>query len=162
MHIYLNYAFVFETVSRPEWSWLSYVFYGYLNLSLNVVSAFPTYWILHNMNSIKWTMHTLLQLRLKKILNVCFAWRLVNVSIVIFWFQHRVLAPNKHGVLFPVLEGKLIFLVLPFSTRVPPIISFRFLFLLKAVLGCCWNNSSRFLLVWRMFQFLRTNCPKVR
>ena len=79
----------------------------------------------------------------------------MNMFVVSTWLQHRVLAPEKHGVHFPVLEGILNFLTLPFSTRVPPIISFSFLFLLKAVIGCYWNNSRRLLLVWRMFQFLR-------
>ena len=57
---------------------------------------------------------------------------------------------------FPVLEGILKFLTFPFSIHVLPIISSRFLFLLKAVIGCPWNNSRRLLLVWRMLQFLRT------
>ena len=89
-------------------------------------------------------------------LNVRFVCWLMNVFVVSTWLQHRVLVPDKHGVHFPVLEGILNFLFLPFSIRVLPIISFRFLFLLKAVIGCSWNNSRRFLLVWRMFQFLRT------
>ena len=89
-------------------------------------------------------------------LNVRFVCWLMNVFVVSTWLQHRVLVPDKHGVHFPVLEGILNFLFLPFSIRVLPIISFRFLFLLKAVIGCSWNNSRRFLLVWRMFHFLRT------
>ena len=80
---------------------------------------------------------------------------LMNVFVVSTWLQHRLLVPDKHGVHFSVLEGILSFLTSPFSIRVLPIISFRFLFLLKAVIGCSWNNSRRFLLVWRMFQFLR-------
>ena len=99
-------------------------------------------------------MYSLLQLRLKKMLNVCFVCWLINVFVVSTWLQHRVLAPDKHRVRFPVLEGILNFLTLPFSIHVPPIIFFRFLFLLKAVIGCSWKNSCRFLLVWRMFQFL--------
>ena len=126
------------------------------NLRLNAVSAFPTYCILHNMHSIRPIRYSLLQLRLKKMLNVRFVCWLMNVFVVSTWLQHRVLVPDKHGVHFPVLEGILNFLFLPFSIRVLPIISFRFLFLLKAVIGCSWNNSRRFLLVWRMFQFLRT------
>ena len=89
-------------------------------------------------------------------LNVRFVCWLMNVFVVSTWLQHRVLVPDKHGVHFPVLEGILNFLTLPFSIRVLLIISFRYLFLLKAVIGCSWNNSRRFLLVWRMFQFLRT------
>ena len=65
----------------------------------------------------------------------------MNVFVVSTWLQHRVLAPDKHGVHFPVLEGTLNFITL---------------FLLKAVIGCSWNNSHRFLLVWRMFQLLGT------
>ena len=75
--------------------------------------------------------------------------------VVITWLHHRVLAPKKHGVHFPVLEGILNFLTLPFSIHVPPVISFRFLFLLKAVIGCSWNNFCRFLFVYMMFQFFR-------
>ena len=88
-------------------------------------------------------------------LNVCFVCWLINVFVFSTWLKHRVLLPDKHGGHFPVLEGILNFLTLPFSIRVLLIISFRFLFLLKAVIGCSWNNSRRFLLVWRMFQFLR-------
>ena len=93
-------------------------------------------------------------------LNVRFVCWLMNVFVVSTWLQHRVLVPDKHGVHFPALEGILNFLTLPFSIRVLPIISFRFLFLLKAVIGCSWNNSRRFLLVWRMFQFLRTTAVR--
>ena len=76
--------------------------------------------------------------------------------VVSTWLQNRLLVPGKHGVHFHVLEGILNFLTLPFSIRVLPIISFRFLFLLKAVIGYSWSNSRRFLLVWRMFQLLQT------
>ena len=72
----------------------------------------------------------------------------------------KVIVPDKHGVHFPVLEGILNFLTLPFSIHPLPIISFRFLFLLKAVIGCSWNNSHRLFLVWRMFQFLRTTAVR--
>ena len=88
-------------------------------------------------------------------LNVSFVCWVMNVFVVITWLQQRVLTPDKHGVHFPVLERTLNFLMLPFSIRVPLIISFKFLFLLKTVIRCSWNNSCRFLLVWRMFQFLR-------
>ena len=61
---------------------------------------------------------------------------------------------------FSCSRGNTDFLTLSFSIRVRPIISFRFLFLLKTVIGCSWNNSRRFLLVWRMFQFLRTTAVR--
>ena len=95
-------------------------------------------------------------------LNVRFVCWLMNVFVVSTWLQRRVLVPDKHGVHFPVLEGLLTSLTLPFSIRVLPIISFRFLFLLKAVIGCSYNNSCRFLLVWRMFEFLRTTVVRFR
>ena len=79
---------------------------------------------------------------------------IMNVFVVSTWLQYRVLAPDKHGVHFPFLEGILKFWTLP--RWIPPIVSFRSLFLLKAVIGCSWNNSLRFLLVWRMFQFFQT------
>ena len=69
-------------------------------------------------------------------LNVRFICWLMNVFVVSTWLQYRVLLPDKHVVHFPVLEGILNFLTLPFSIRVLPIISLRFLFLLKAVIGC--------------------------
>ena len=84
----------------------------------------------------------------------------MNVFVVSSWLQQRALVPDKHGAHFPVLDGILNFLTLPFSIRVPSTISFRFLFLLKAVISCSWNNSSRLLLVWRMFQFLRTTAVR--
>ena len=80
--------------------------------------------------------------------------------IVSTWLQHRVLVPDKHGVHFPVLGGILNFLTLPFSIRVFPIISFWFLFPLKAVIGYSLNNSRRFSLVGRMFKFLRTTAVR--
>ena len=61
---------------------------------------------------------------------------------------------------FSCSRGNIDFLTLSFSIRVRPSISFRFLFLLKTVIGCSWNNSRRFLLVWRMFQFLRTTAVR--
>ena len=84
----------------------------------------------------------------------------MNVFVVITRLQHQVLAPDKHGVHFPVLEGILNFLTLLFSINVPPIISFSLLFLLKAVIRCSWNNSRRFVLGWKMFQFLRTTAGR--
>ena len=94
--------------------------------------------------------------KVKEKLNVHFVVWLVNGSAVITWLQHRVLATDKHGVHFPVLEGILNFLTLPFSICVSPIISVRFLFLLNAVNWFSWNKPQRFFLVWRMFQFLWT------
>ena len=86
----------------------------------------------------------------------------MSVFVVRTWLQHRVYGPYKGGVQFLVLEGILKFLTLPFSIGVPPIISFRFVFLLKAVIGCSWNNTRKFLLVWRMFQFLQTTAVRFR
>ena len=85
----------------------------------------------------------------------------MNVFVVSIWLQHRGLVPDKHRAHFPVLERILIFLTSWFLIHVPPIISFRFLFLLKAVIRSSWNNSRRFLLVWRMFQFLRTTAVRL-
>lgn len=65
----------------------------------------------------------------------------MNVVVVITLLQHRSLASNKHRVHFLVLEEILNFLTLPFSIRVPTIISLK---CLKAVNGCSWNNSRRF------------------
>ena len=93
-------------------------------------------------------------------LNVCLICWLMNVFVGSTWLQHRVLVPEKHGVHSPVLERIMNFLTLPFSIRVLPIISFRFLFPLKDVSGCSWNNSNRFLLVWRMFQLFQTTAVR--
>ena len=76
--------------------------------------------------------------------------------LAITCLQYRVLPSVKHRKHFPVLEGILTFLTLPFSIWVTLLISFRFLFLLKAVIGCSGNISHRFLLVWKLFQFLWT------
>ena len=54
-------------------------------------------------------------------------WLFSNV-FVSTWLQHRVLAPNKRGVHFPVLEEMLNFLSLPFSICVPVIIFLDFCF----------------------------------
>ena len=93
-------------------------------------------------------------------LNVRLAYWLINVFVVSTWLQHRVFVPDKHVVHFPFPEEILNFLTFPFSIRVLPSISFRFLFLLNALIGCSCNNSMRFLLVWRMFQFLRTTAVR--
>ena len=90
-------------------------------------------------------------------LNVRFVCWFMNILVVSTWLQHRVLLPDKQEC---VLEGILKVLTLQFSIRVLTIISFRFLFLLKTVTGCSWNNSCRFLLVWRMFQFLQTTAVR--
>ena len=58
------------------------------------------------------------------------------------------------------VEGILNFSALPFLICVLLITSLRFLFLLKAVIGCSWNNSRKFFLVWRMFQSLRTTAVR--
>ena len=55
------------------------------NPKLNAVSAFLTYCILHNMHSIRQTMYSLLQSRLKKMLNVRFVCWLINVFVVSTW-----------------------------------------------------------------------------
>ena len=93
----------------------------------------------------------------KEIINGRFVCWLMKVFVVSTWLQRRVLVPNKHGMHFLILEGILNFLTLPFSICLPPI---RFLFLLKAVTGCSWNNFCRMLLVWRMFQFLPTTAVR--
>lgn len=62
-------------------------------------------------------------------------------------YTHRRLAPDNFGVHFPFLEEILNFLTSPILIGVPPIISFMFLLLLKAVIGCPWNSSNRLLLV---------------
>ena len=94
-------------------------------------------------------------------LNVCFVCWLMDMFVVSTWLQHKVLASdNTHGVYFPVLEGILNCFILPFSILVLSIISFGLLFLLKAMFGCSWNNSHRFMLVCRMFQSLRTTALK--
>ena len=63
---------------------------------------------------------------------------------------------------FRVLEGILNFLILPFLIRVFGLflLDFCFLFLLKALIECSWNNSHIFLLVWIMLQFLRTTAVR--
>ena len=67
-----------------------FVFFLWLfDLRLIAVSAFSTYWILHNMHSVRSIMHSLLKLRLKKILNVRFVCWFVNVVVVITWLQYR-------------------------------------------------------------------------
>ena len=124
------------------------------NPRLNVVSAFLAYCILYNMHSSREKTHSLLQLTLREILNVCFVCWLVSVFVVITWLQRKVIAPDKHGVHFPVLRGILNFLTLSFLIRVPQIISFRFLFVLKTVIRSlgiidfCWFGG--------IFQFLQT------
>ena len=80
--------------------------------------------------------------------------------IVSTWLQHRFHLPVKHGLHFPFLVVILNFLTLPFSIHAPPIISFRFLFFLKAIIGCSWKNSRISLLVWRMFQILRVTAVR--
>ena len=77
------------------------------------------------------------------------------VFVVSTWLKHTVPAPDKHGVHFPVLEGILNFLTLQFSILL--IISFRFLFLLKAVIGIilvdsCWFGGC--------FSFWRTTAVR--
>ena len=68
--------------------------------------------------------------------------------VVTIWLQHKFL-----GVHFPVLQVLLNFFNLPFSIRVLSIVSFKFLFLLKALIGSSSNSYLRFLFVLGMFQF---------
>ena len=105
------------------------------NPKLNAVSAFLAYCILHNMHSIRQIMYSLLQSRLKKMLNVRFVCWLMNVFAVSTWLQHRVLVPNKHGVHFPILELILNFLTSPFSICVLPIFLLDFSFSKRLWLG---------------------------
>ena len=67
----------------------------------------------------------------------CLFCLLTPVFAVSIWLQHRVLASNKHGVHYSVLEEKLNFLTLPFSIHVPPIISFRFFSFFRVALKGC-------------------------
>ena len=55
------------------------------NPKLNSVSACLTYCILHNMHSSRQIMYSLLQSRLKKMLNVRFVCWLINVFVVSTW-----------------------------------------------------------------------------
>ena len=68
--------------------------------------------------------------------------------VVTIWLQHKFL-----GVHFPVIQVLLNFFNLPFSIRVLSIVSFKFLFLLKALIGSSSNSYHRFLFVLGMFQF---------
>ena len=88
-------------------------------------------------------------------LNVRIVCRLMNVFVVL-GCNIELLRLINVDFNFLFQREYLIFLTLPFLIHVPPIISFRFLFLLKAVIGCSWNNSRRFLTVWGILQFLQT------
>ena len=59
-------------------------------------------------------------------LNVCFVCWLMNVFAVSNWLQYRGLVPDKRGVYFPVPEGILNFLTLPFLIHVILITSLDF------------------------------------
>ena len=75
----------------------------------------------------------------------------MNVFVVSIWLPHNVLAPNKHGVHFPVPEGIFNFLTLPFLIHLLPVISFRLLFLLKEPRNCILCIIH----VWSLFYSVR-------
>ena len=92
--------------------------------------------------------------KVKKILNACFACSLFHVVVVIIYLPRTFLAPNKHWVHFPVLDIN--FLNFPFSMSVPPIVSFKTFVSLEGCHFFSWNSSRRFLLVWRILHFFQT------
>ena len=65
---------------------------------------------------------------------------MINVVVDANWLQHRLTIFDKHGEHWPMVNVFFNVLTVMFSMRLFPISSFRFLFLLKTVIGFSGNN----------------------
>ena len=70
--------------------------------------------------------------------------------------HHRLPVFDKHGEHLPVVSVLFTRLTFPFSMQLLLISSFRFLFLLKAVIGPSWNNPWTVLQMLSILQCFRT------
>ena len=131
MSMMINFTSFVEIISLKLWlqarielaSFESFLWL--FNLRLNAISAFPTYWMLHNMHSVRWILYSFLQLRLNKPLNVGFVYWLLYRFVFITWLQYRILAINKNDIYFPVLE------------EIFEVCNFSYVYLRLFFLDCC-------------------------
>ena len=105
------------------------------SLKLKEVSDFPTYWILHNMHSIKQITYWLLHVSLWSILKVLFVCWLVNVCILNTCVQHNDGLVELQGMEFPFSLVRFFLKIISCLSVWPPIISWRFLLRLNAITG---------------------------
>ena len=131
-------------------------FCGYLVVHWKQSLSYLHNCFLHNEHSIKYMTYALEQLTSWKILYVLWICWLLNVDVVVSWWQHRVLLFLKRKEHFPGFKVHLFvsFMIL-FSILLLPMSSLRFLLRLKAVTGSFWKVFFRDLLTDSMFQFLR-------
>ena len=105
------------------------------SLILKLVSAFPTYCLLHKMHSIKYITYLLLQLTLWNILHIFLVCWLLKV-VFRACLQQSDLKFLRHGEHLPDFSFCIcIFLTLFFSILLLPINPLRLLFRLNAVIG---------------------------
>ena len=110
--------------------WLSFI------LVLKLVSAFPTYCLLHKMNSIKYKTYLLAQLTLWNILHTFFGLLTLKSSLKVVCLQQSNFKFSRHGEHLPGFSFCIcLFLTLFFSILLFPLNSLRFLFHLNAVIG---------------------------
>ena len=105
--------------------------------TLNCHSVFPVYWVEHFLQVSKYINQVSLQFMVSLILYVLLVIVLWKLDVFTTCLQHLLLASLLHGVLLPFVV--LNRLTLLFSMVVPPIISFKFLFLRNATIGFSLN-----------------------
>ena len=74
------------------------------------------------------------------------------VIVHVNWLQHRSPVFDKHGEHLPMVNIFFSRLTFPFSIILLPISTFRFLFLLNAVIGSSCNSPWSVLLILSIFQ----------
>ena len=88
--------------------------------------------------------------------NFFFVCWLINVAVDVKWLQHKLSFFDKYEEHLPMVNEFFALLTFPFLMQLLSISSFRFLFLLKTVIGSFWNKSWSALLILSIFQCFRT------
>ena len=128
------------------------------SLKLTVASGLPMYCLLHSKHSIKYITHLLLQLSLMYFLKTLLVSGISKVLADCTSLHHKLLALELQGFewTFQLMLWFDCFFVVHYCFFLP-IISCRFLFLLKAIIGSSLKTSSKSLFIFYIFQFLFIN-----
>ena len=98
----------------------------------------------------------LLQVSLWNILNVLFVCSLVNICVFTICVQHTDDLVELQDIDFPFSLARLFLKTFPCLTVWPPIISWRFLLRLNAIIGVAWDTPWNSVFICKIFQFLFT------
>ena len=103
-----------------------------------------------------------MQISLWNTLNVLFVCCLIIVCVINFSVQHSDGLVKLQSIDFPFSLARFSLKTFTCLTVWPPIISWRFLLLLNAIIGVVWNTPWNLVFICKIFQFLFTILDMLR